>query len=155
MEPAVKQETFVFSVPLATHPDVEALYHSSGLGTSDRIAFEDMPFQCDFPSNPLGTEMMMGRPPSCYIYSIDSFRESMYSMALDVDSFDKTLLQDDLAGDFAPVLASVATKKRKGFVTPEKLACNWKIGIELARVTLANTTQRVVRDFTHSTMGRS
>jgi hypothetical protein len=70
-----------------------------------------------------------------------------------VDSFAETLLQDDLAGDFAPVLASVATKKRKGFVTPEKLARNWKICLELARVTFANTTQRAVRDFAHSTMG--
>jgi hypothetical protein len=64
----------------------------------------------------------------------------MHSMAIDVDSFAKTLLQDDRVGDFAPVLASFATKKRKGFVTSEKLACNWKIGLELARVTLTNTT---------------
>ena len=77
----------------------------------------------------------------------------MYSMAIDVDSFAETLLQDDLVGDFAPVLASVATKKRKGLVTPEKLACNWKIGLELARMTLASTTQRAVRDFTHFTIG--
>jgi hypothetical protein len=78
----------------------------------------------------------------------------MNLMTIDVDSSAETLLQDDLAGDFAPVLASVATKKRKGFVTPEKMARNWRIGLALARVTLANTTQRAVRDFTHSTMGR-
>jgi hypothetical protein len=48
----------------------------------------------------------------------------MNSMTIDVDSFAETMIQDNLAGDFAPVLALVATKKRKGFVTPEKLACN-------------------------------
>jgi hypothetical protein len=72
MGSAVKQETFDFSVPLATHPDVKAMYHSSALDTSDWMAFEDMPFQCDLPPSPLGTEMMMHRLPSCYIYSIDS-----------------------------------------------------------------------------------
>jgi hypothetical protein len=44
----------------------------------------------------------------------------MYSMAIDVDSFAKTLLQDDLVGDFAPVLASVATKKEKRFCNPRE-----------------------------------
>jgi hypothetical protein len=67
MESTVKQETFDFSVPLATHPGVEAMYHSSALDTSDRIAFEDMPFQCDLPPSPLGSEMMMHRLPSRYI----------------------------------------------------------------------------------------
>jgi hypothetical protein len=35
MESTVEQETFDFSVPLATHPDVEAMYHSSAIDTSD------------------------------------------------------------------------------------------------------------------------
>ena len=71
-----------------------------------------------------------------------------------MDSFAETLLQDDLVGDFGYVLASLTTvKKRKGFVSAEKLAKNWKIGLELARLTVAGSTQRAVRDFTH-TSGR-
>jgi hypothetical protein len=72
MESAVEQETFDFSVPLATHPDVKALYHSSARDTSDQIAVENVPFQCDLPPNPVVLGMMMSRPPSCYIYSTDS-----------------------------------------------------------------------------------
>jgi hypothetical protein len=64
MESVVRKETFGFSVPLVTDPDVKALYHSSALDTSYRIANEDMPFECDLPPNPLVT-VMMARPPSC------------------------------------------------------------------------------------------
>ena len=53
------------------------------------------------------------------------------------------------------MLASMSTvKKRKGFIDADKLAKNWKIGKEAARRTLEVTTQRAVRDFTHTTGGR-
>jgi hypothetical protein len=58
-------------------------------------------------------------------------------------------------GEFGPMLAPLSTvKKRKGFVDAASLAANWKIGLELARLTVNGTTQRAVQDFTHSTGGR-
>ena len=52
------------------------------------------------------------------------------------------------------MLSSMSTvKKRKGFVDADKLTKNWKIGKEAARRTLEATTQRAVRDFTHTTGG--
>ena len=38
--------------------------------------------------------------------------------------------------------------------TAERLAKNWKVGKELAQRTIEATTQRAVRDFTHTTGGR-
>ena len=52
---------------------------------------------------------------------------------------------------------SVATTKpptRKGAVTADVLAKRWNIGLEAAKKTIANTTQRAVRDFTHTSGGR-
>jgi hypothetical protein len=43
-----------------------------------------------------------------------------------------------------PVLAPLTTvKKRKGFVDTASLAANWKIGLELACLTVSGTTQPV------------
>ena len=51
-------------------------------------------------------------------------------------------------------LASARVVKRKGFVNPEKLAKNWKIGLEVAKKTIDATTQLAVRDFTDSEGGK-
>ena len=50
--------------------------------------------------------------------------------------------------------AMSSKRKRKGFVTPERLAKNWLIGLEAAKSTVEATTQLAVRDFTHTTGGR-
>ena len=64
-------------------------------------------------------------------------------------------MQEDLVHNLSLQLAAIGTvKKRKGFVDANKLAKNWKIGTEAARRTVEVTTQRVVRDFTHTTGGR-
>jgi hypothetical protein len=63
--------------------------------------------------------------------------------------------QSDLLFDFhISVLkfAAVQATRRKGSITPEELAKRWFIGIETARRTIEQTTQRAVRDFT-STQG--
>ena len=70
---------------------------------------------------------------------------------LDVDSFAESLLLEEETR----ALSSVTTRsKRKGFVSPEGLAKNWGIGLETAKMTIAASTQRAVRDFTHTTGGR-
>ena len=51
-------------------------------------------------------------------------------------------------------ISSTKSQNRKGKVSAEILAKRWHIGIETARKTIARTTQRAVRDFTHSTAGR-
>ena len=56
---------------------------------------------------------------------------------------------------FARGLAAVNTiKKRKGFVSAERLAKNWGITLEVARNTIKATTQMAVRDFSSSAGGR-
>jgi hypothetical protein len=94
--------------------------------------------------------------PSRTIQSIETITETWASAALDVDSYAEVLLHgDNVSGKCGPILAPLSTiKKRKGFVDAAKLAANWKIGLELARLTVNATTQRAVRDFTHSTGGR-
>jgi hypothetical protein len=49
-------------------------------------------------------------------------------------------------------LAAVQATRRKVTVTPEELAKRWIIGVETARRTIDQTTQRAMRDFT-STQG--
>ena len=50
--------------------------------------------------------------------------------------------------------AGETIRERPGFVDAEKLAKNWKVGKELAQRTIEATTQRAVRDFTHTSGGR-
>ena len=52
-------------------------------------------------------------------------------------------------------LSAIQSKARKGTVTAEQLARRWRCGVDIARRTIEKTTQRAVRDFTHSTAGRS
>eukprot|EP00980_Cylindrotheca_fusiformis_P003211 scaffold727_cov104-Cylindrotheca_fusiformis.AAC.1 len=49
---------------------------------------------------------------------------------------------------------AIQSKGRKGTVTKEQLARRWRCGLDIAERTLQKTTQRAVRDFTHSTGGR-
>ena len=115
---------------------------------------ESMPFYCDLPPDPKAKEPLP-RLPSRFIQSLSTISETRASAALDVDSYAESLMHGDSAGKFGPLLAAVkSVKKRKGFVNAEKLARNWKIGLELARQTVSRTTQRAVRDFTHATGGR-
>ena len=53
-------------------------------------------------------------------------------------------------------LASATTvRKRPGYVDAQKLAKNWKIGVEAAKKRLQATTHLAVRDhFTHTSGGR-
>jgi hypothetical protein len=62
-----------------------------------------------------------------------------------VDLYAEALLHGDSAGEFGPMLAPLSTvKKRKGFVDTASLVANWKIGLELARLTVNGTTQRAI-----------
>ncbi len=65
---------------------------------------------------------------------------------LDVDSFALPMLYDRRWEDRG-LSALSRYKKRKGFVTAEKLAKNWGIGLEAAKRTIEATTQMAVRDF--------
>ena len=71
----------------------------------------------------------------------------------DVDSFAVPLMFDTGFTEDMRSLRSCISK-RKGFVTPEKLAKNWNIGLEAAKRTVEATTQMAVRDFTTTTGGR-
>jgi hypothetical protein len=89
------------------------------------------------------------------IQCISTITDTWVSAALDVDSYAKVLLHGNTTGECGPVLASLfKVKKKKGFVDSANLAANWKIGLELAHITVKGTTQQVVRDFTHSKTGR-
>ena len=68
------------------------------------------------------------------------------SVAHDVASYASTMNQISLH--------SVQTNDRKGRVTAEELARRWRCGTKTAERTLSRTTQRAVRDFTHTTGGR-
>ena len=89
--------------------------------------------------------------------------------ALDVDQCAESLLQrtgavatrqvetqENLADALTKrnVHSMASNRKRKGFVTPERLAKNWMIGLEAAKRTVGVTTQLAVRDFTHTKGGR-
>ena len=71
--------------------------------------------------------------------------------AHDVDSFAGPMLDEEEIRRLSYVSTS---PKRKGFVAPEKLAKNWLIGLKAAKRTVAASTQRAVRDFSHTTGGR-
>ena len=102
-----------------------------------------------------GDNSMQPRPPSRVIHSVRSLKDQRTHLPLDVDSFAESLLHGDLLQGLSHILASATTvKKRKGFVDANKLAKNWKIGKEAAQRTLDVTTQRAVRDFSHTTGGR-
>ncbi len=74
---------------------------------------------------------------------------------LDVDSFANALLiEKGMDEELRSLKDMSTTPKRSGFVTAEKLAKNWSIGLEAARRTVESTTQLAVRDFTHTTGGR-
>ena len=79
---------------------------------------------------------------------------------LDIDQYADALMNElgvsELgAQGMASKLASATTrKKRPGFVGPEQLAKNWKIGLEAAKRTCEATTQDAVRDFSTTTGGR-
>jgi hypothetical protein len=113
-----------------------------------------MSFFCALPPDPRAKDSCL-RPPSNTVQCISSITATRAAVTLDVDSYAEALLHGDTAGKFGPMLAPVATvKKRKGFVDAAKLAANRKIGLQLARQTVNCTTHRAVRDFTHSTGGR-
>ena len=74
-------------------------------------------------------KLMQARPESRVIHSVQTLRDQSVHMALDVDSYAETLLNDSQLEGLAQQLASVATvEKRKGFVGAESLAKNWRIG---------------------------
>lgn len=75
---------------------------------------------------------------------------------LDLDSFAEALLEEKGFDDvkMRRLKGLTTTKKRKGFVTAEKLSENWSISIETARRTVEATTQMAVRDFTDTSGGR-
>ena len=86
--------------------------------------------------------------------SIKSLQTDMAGAgAIDVDCYADLLLKElgvmELGLDkLASKLVGVSTtKQRPGFVTAEKLAKNWKIGLDTARRTVDSTTQLGVRDF--------
>ncbi|MGL5936357.1 MAG: hypothetical protein ACRCZI_12135, partial [Cetobacterium sp.] len=121
---------------------------------TDQSEAESMPFYCDLPPDPKAKDPSP-RLPSPAVQCIAAITSTRSSAALDVDSYAEVLLQGDSAGESGPMLAPLSTvKKRKGFVDAASLAANWKIGLELACLTVNGTTQRAVRDFTHSTGGR-
>ena len=109
------------------------------------------------------------RQPSRSIASISQLQQTQidYHGPLDVDSFAEPLLLDAEAllselgvtenymESMAHNLAANTTiKKRKGYVSAEKLAQNWGIGKETAKRTLEVTTQLAVRDFRHTSGAR-
>ena len=79
---------------------------------------------------------------------------------LDVDQYAEALLNElgvteSGAQGIGSKLASATTKKKRpGFVGPQQLAKNWKIGLEAAKRTCEATTQEAVRDFSATTGGR-
>ena len=74
--------------------------------------------------------------------------------AVDDCSVSQVETQEDLTDPKGSLQAMSSNRKRKGFVTPERLAKNWLIGLEAAKRTVEATTQLAVRDFTHTTGGR-
>jgi hypothetical protein len=114
-----------------------------------------MPFYCDLPPDPTAKDPCP-KLPTRVIQCISTITGAWASAALDVDSYAEVLLHgDNVTGRCDLVLVPLTTvKKRKGFVNTASLAANWKIELELARLTVNGTTQRAVRDFTHSTGGR-
>ena len=131
-------------------------------GTSTKVTF-DAPMDDDAvsvavesvsPVDPMDNQMQP-RPQSRVIHSVQTLRDQLSNVTLDLESFAESLLQDSGMQDLGHVLAAATTvKKKKGFVDTDKLAKNWKIGKDAARRTLEVTTQRAVRDFTHTTGGR-
>jgi hypothetical protein len=109
---------------------------------------------------------MQPRLPSTTIASVYQLEEEQadhyvdHHGALDVDSYAEALLDElgvteNYMDSLARKLAANATKKkRKGFVSAEKLAQNWGIGKEAARRTVESTTQPAVRDLKHMRGGR-
>ena len=78
-----------------------------------------------------------------------------YKGVLDIDQYAEALLDELGVEELGRKLASVATtKERSGFVGPQQLADNWKIGLEAAKRTVEATTQDAVRDFSDTTGGR-
>ena len=77
--------------------------------------------------------------------------------ALEVDRYAEVLLAELGVSErglhaMASRLAGIqTTRQRHGFVNAEKLAKNWRIGIEAAKRTVEATTQRAVRDFSNVT----
>jgi len=87
--------------------------------------------------------------------------EQQHSPALDVDRYAEALLEelgvteDPFEGTESSTIGAVSSvPKRKGFINAEKLAKNWRIGLEAAKRTVEATTQLAVRDFSHTTGGR-
>ncbi len=73
----------------------------------------------------------------------------------DIDSFASALLIERGLDKKLRQLRDVSTtKKRSGFVTPEKLSKNWSIGLEAAKRTVEVTTQMAVRDFSDASGSR-
>ena len=99
---------------------------------------------------------MKPREPSRTMASLATLKDAQkHSDALDVDMYAEALLDELGVTELGRRLATGTTvKKRKGFVSPEKLSKNWKIGLEAARRTVEATTQLAVRDFSHTSGGR-
>ena len=77
----------------------------------------------------------MGTVPGETIYNVDSFNKRMVS-SVKVSAV-------DLAGP--PTPNTFVSKGRRSDVSAESLADRWMIGLEQAKLTLKNTTQRLVR----------
>ena len=105
-----------------------------------------------FPELPAASELMDYRKIS--LVGTEELKKAHgVASANDVDSLaDSWLIKDD--PHFRSLSAKHSNRKRKGFVSPEELAANWKIGLEAAKRTIDNTTQMAVRDFKHTSGGR-
>lgn len=82
------------------------------------------------------------------IYSSRQMMAVQTSASVDVDSH-ASVLQHRITR-----CCATSSKHRKGAVDADTLAKRWNIGREEARRTLERTTQRAVRDFTHTKGGR-
>ena len=97
-------------------------------------------------------------PRMCTLKALQ--RQQDYAGVSDIDKYADALMKElgvteNATQTLAAKLASATTrKKRPGFVEPQQLARNWKIGLEAAKRTVEATTQLAVRDFSNTTGGR-
>ena len=104
-------------------------------------------------------DSMQPRRPSRKVQSVETLKSQSAGGAIDLDSFAEALLAEAGIGTGIEAISSrlaaaTTVKKRKGFVDAEKLSKNWFCSKEAAQRTLEVTTQRAVRDFTHTSGGR-
>ena len=75
------------------------------------------------------------------VHDIDHYAESLMN--------ELEVTESGMQGMASKLASATTTRKRSGFVGPELLAKNWKIGLEAAKRTVESTTQLAVRDFTN------